>query len=79
MSKQTALDYLIDNLPIDTFTMFQDLNEVRKVIKKAKKMHKDQITDAFDEGLTEGVYRMAHEKQRLTEKQYYKQTYGVKE
>lgn len=75
MAQQTAVEYLLSNLP----NRFRNaiLNECGEEIEKAKEMEKEQIINAFDNGI------IAYNNQdRITDdidndsEQYYNQTYN---
>lgn len=66
--KQTAVDWLFEQLwdtPKDKFIW-------HSILEKAKQMEREQIIEAFDEGLWEVGYFL---KNSNSEK-YYKETYG---
>jgi hypothetical protein len=50
MKKQTAVDYLVEQLESIGFST-NDLSEFYNEIEIAKQMEKEQIMDAWDEGL----------------------------
>lgn len=51
MKKQTAVEWFIVNLPVDSDAMGRDWDDVREIIRQAKQMEKQQIEDAFNEGV----------------------------
>ena len=64
----TAVEYLIEQLPIRV------LNSLQKEIEQAKEMEKQQIIDAFSEGSDDGFYGFGDDRSE----QYYNETYGSK-
>jgi hypothetical protein len=70
MSKQTATDYLIQEIKNDALVQAKSTQEWNEVFKKAKQMEREQIIDAYT---TNSVIRV-----RTKAEQYYNQTYGVK-
>jgi hypothetical protein len=73
MSKQTAVDWLIDMLDID----YND-SITKEVIKQAKAMEKEQITKTARQCHFEGVRQSAKTSEEYIAygEQYYNQTYG---
>jgi hypothetical protein len=61
MSKQTAVDFLLDNMHYSTSTKWQD------IIDKSKEMEKEQIIDAWEDG--------HNSFSSINVEQYYKETY----
>jgi uncharacterized protein HemY len=53
--KKTAVEWLVNELPKG------DYNDKEKAIKKAKKMEKEQIKNAWINSLTKGDYNSADE------------------
>lgn len=68
MSKQTATQYLIEEIKNDSLVQAKSTEEWNEVFKKAKQMEREQIVEA-------GRYYF-HERGKLTPQQYYEQTYG---
>jgi hypothetical protein len=73
-NKLTAVEWLvnelnqkIDFIPMDKWDMIRD------IVQQAKAMEKEQITDAYDYGYTEGWHMEEHGLN-----QYYIETYGAK-
>lgn len=62
--KQTAVEYLIEQLPIRV------LNSLQKEIEQAKAMEKEQIIAANEDSSTNELGEF------LTGEQYYNETYG---
>lgn len=72
--KQTAVNYLFEKL----WDRPKDKSVWKHYLEKAKKMEKEQIENAFDEGVCEG-FDYATIKDTIdsdTGKQYYYETYG---
>ncbi len=72
--KQTAVEWLIDQLTETNFLWLSDkpeMNELIKIIEQAKEMEKEQIIDAFEDGGT--IYDGYQ-----SSEQYYNETYGTK-
>jgi len=69
MSKQTAVEWLIKQLneKID-FIPIRKWDEIRDIVQQAKAMEKEQIEDAWDDGIDSFSTRSAE--------QYYNETYG---
>jgi hypothetical protein len=67
-NKQTAVDFIFNQLPYEYTTTRQGF----EVYKQAKQMEKDQIIDAWQDGVRSdnGFFG--------TFEQYYKETYGKK-
>ena len=65
MSKQTAVEWLIEELNDNGFS---HLDLATDIIKQAKEMEKEQIIDAFDTGRRKGDWIFDGEK-------YYEETY----
>ena len=76
MSKQTAVQWLEQNLPS---LFIDDSGHYRKLFEQANKMFEEQIIEAFDEGKSDG-YKTAREWDEmiifLNAEQYYIETYG---
>ena len=71
--KQTAVEWLIQNIVEDQTIKAKSMSEWIKIFEQAKAMEKEQIIDAFGVGCH-------HESKRLvgyqdTAEQYYKQVY----
>jgi len=63
--KQTAVEWLIEQCPrIETIVAYN-------ILEQAKQMEKEQIIDAFDNGIYVGVYAVD-----TYGEQYYDQTYN---
>ena len=74
MKQQTAMGWLIDNMPIRFKNAL--LNECASEIEQAKQMEKEQIVGAYLEGDRNGFtrYKSNNVEQRTSE-QYYNETY----
>jgi hypothetical protein len=66
MSKQTAVEWLIENMK--KLNQHESLEEWNNLFEQAKAMEKEQIEDAWDDGIDSFSTRSA--------KQYYNETYG---
>jgi hypothetical protein len=69
MSKQTAVEWLIDKLNELEF----DLRLIPNHIQLAKEMEKEQIMNAHKEGFYSPPFRMSRD---IESENYYEQTYG---
>lgn len=70
-TKQTAVEWLIDNLKGQL-----NIDEVTSIIKRAKEMQKEQIIEAYHQGVTD-EYGDALEFGDCTDGEaYYNETYG---
>lgn len=65
-TKQTAIQWLIDNLHYMYSTKWEDK------IEQAKQMEKEQIMDAYESATLE----LANERNDYLSEQYYTETYG---
>lgn len=76
MSKQTAVEWLLEEWPI------LESQIPPRIIDQAKAMEREQIIEAFDEGKSDG-YKTAREWDEMVifsnSEQYYNQTYGGEE
>ena len=61
MNKETAVEFLLDNMHYSTSTKWQD------IIEQAKKMEEEQIIEAWEDGQNSFSSRNAE--------QYYKETF----
>ena len=78
MSKQTAVEWLIDQL--EKYELYSKVSfQCLKEIEQAKAMEREQIINSFDEGKSDG-YKTAREWDEmivwLSAEQYYNETYG---
>lgn len=72
-NKQTAVEFLLAELDIAKLIAREKLTMAGEVVRQAKAMEKEQIKDAY----ADGVARHLHDKVILSE-QYFNQTYGKK-
>lgn len=78
MSKQTAVEWLIDKLTETNFLWLSDkpeMNELIKIIEQAKEMEKEQIIDAYCKGSLD----MSNDENifpRETSEQYYNENFN---
>jgi hypothetical protein len=72
MSKQTAVELLIQEIEKDQTTKAKSKSEWKEIFEQAKQMEKEQITVSFNIGEFEGVIRS--DKRNGTD--YYNETYG---
>jgi hypothetical protein len=70
MSKQTATDYLIQEIKNDSLVQAKRTEEWNEVFRIAKEMEREQIEDAYWEGGQDIPYSAKQCEQ------YYKETYG---
>jgi hypothetical protein len=71
MKKQTAVEWLIQNIVEDQTIKAKSMSEWTTIYEKAKAMEKEQIEEAWKRGnLPTSLGRV------LTEKDYYNETYG---
>lgn len=70
MSKQTATDYLIQEIKNDTFIHSKSTKEWNEIFRKAKQMEREQIEDAYWEGGQDIPYSAKQCEQ------HYNETYG---
>ena len=68
MKKQTAIEWLINELKLNDTIEKENLIIARQIIEQAKAMEKEQIEDAYDKGHSD-CFNGEH-------KQYYHETYG---
>jgi hypothetical protein len=71
MSKQTATDYLIQEIKNDSLVQAKSTQEWNEVFRKAKQMECEQIEEAWHYG----SWNWNNDK---TGKNFYKETYGDK-
>ena len=78
MSKQTAVEWLIQSIVEDQTIKAKSMSEWNMVYEQAKAMEKEQIIESFDEGKSDG-YKTAREWYErvifLDAEQYYNKTY----
>ena len=69
---KTALDWLIEQMPYEFRA-----NHTQELFKQAKELEKEQIKDAWDAGMSEGIGTMMADLDWDGEfVNYYKETYG---
>ena len=73
MSKQTAVEWLLEQFP----TIDKTDSYYSRIIEQAKKMEKEQIVDAYIEGDSTGFEAMGEYKSLLIKdaEQYYQETF----
>ena len=71
MSKQTAVEWLIEELNDNGFS---HLDLATDIIKQAKEMEKDHIINAFKEGNLYHGWALKHEPEQYYDKNYKKET-----
>ena len=71
MSKQSSIEWLVKQLELDT--RFNGI--MNDVIQQAKQMHKEEIKDAFNNGMRNSEDWFTDGKTEESE-QYYQETYG---
>jgi len=72
MSKQTATDYLIQEIKNDTFIHSKSTKEWNEIFRKALQMEREQIIEAANNGC-KGMCMIDTSRDG---KQYYQKTYG---
>lgn len=76
--KQTAIDWLIEQIKDDQFNKVKTNLEWSEIFKQAKELEKEQIMDAFNSGENSDDYFFPSLK--LTESEvYYNETYKSKQ
>lgn len=75
MKKQTAVEWLLDELKTELFyaremTRIDNKRILDEITKEAKAMEKEQIQSAYKDGLIQ------HPNDFLSQEQYYNETYG---
>ena len=68
MSKQSSVEWLIDQIDFDANTRWFSQPEWFAIYQKAKEMHKEEIKNAWINSLTKADY--------LSGNEYYKGTFG---
>jgi hypothetical protein len=74
MSKQTAVEWLVEKLILDELIDVKNGHEFLHLQSKAKEMEKEQIIDAFKEGNLYHGWALKHEPE-----QYYNENYKKEE
>jgi hypothetical protein len=73
--KQTAVEWLIQNIVEDQTIKAKSMSEWIKIFEQAKAMEKEQIVDAYIKGQSDcEMFTMQSEAE-----QYYNETYGTSE
>jgi hypothetical protein len=73
MTKQTAVNFLIQEIKNDMYVLNKSINEWNEIFEQAKEMEKEQILFAYNDGAIgafENTYKGMHD--------YYKENYGGK-
>jgi hypothetical protein len=73
MSKQTATDYLIQEIKNDALVQAKSTKEWNEVFQKAKEMEREQIVEAYQAG-DGGAYSLQDTK--LWGQEFYNEKYG---
>jgi hypothetical protein len=85
MSKQTATDYLIQEIKNDTFIHSKSTKEWNEVFKKAKQMEREQVISNYCSGFEAsgqgwngeyGLKDMFNVAEEIEAEKYYQETYG---
>ena len=74
MSKQTATDYLIQEIKNDALVQAKSTQEWNEVFRKAKQMEREQIIDTRQDGV-DAVFKGYS----ISNEEYYNETYGGKD
>lgn len=74
MSKQTATEYLIQEVKNDALVQAKSTQEWNEVFQKAKQMEREQIIKANRAGVDMVIDKVFY----VTGEQYYNETYGDK-
>lgn len=77
--KQTAVEWLVEQIKSDQNQKALSASEWMQVIEKAKEMEKEQIIDAHNEGFNDGYNDAKSGFEPIFEdaEQYYNETYGM--
>ncbi len=79
MSKQTATDYLIQEIKNDTFIHSKSTKEWNEVFRIAKQMEREQIVKVWNDGNYNYFYNRVGRKEFEDGNEYYNETYGGKD
>jgi hypothetical protein len=71
MSKQTATQYLIEEIKNDSFVQAKSTEEWNEIFRKALQMEREQIKSTFRDAQVFEIMEYP-----ITDVQYYEQTYG---
>jgi hypothetical protein len=78
-NKQTSVDQLFDQLSseglLGLFT-FDQMKRALEILDEAKAMHKEEITQAFDEGQESEYQYHINSTSKFDSETYYNETYG---
>ena len=75
MSKQTAVDWLVQNIVEDQTIKAKSMSEWIKIFEQSKAMEKEQIMNAVDIGFEEGS-KFPEDIRLNNSEEYYNETYG---
>lgn len=77
MDKQSSIEWLWHNLTDDLIGDLpnEKIHEIYNLVLQAKQMHKEEIKDAFNNGMVNSVDWFTDGKTEESE-QYYQETYG---
>jgi hypothetical protein len=76
MKKQTAIDWLVEQVKSKENQKSFSILQWLKIIEKAKEMEKEQIEDAWDKRCSYGVVSQTWHIETKNGEQYYNETYG---
>jgi CRISPR/Cas system-associated protein Cas10 (large subunit of type III CRISPR-Cas system) len=79
MSKQTATQYLIEEIKNDSFVQAKSTEEWNEVFKQALQMEREQIEKAIEYVFNYGCRYANGEEGEYDSQPYYEQTYGGKD
>jgi hypothetical protein len=77
--QQTAVEWLIDKLNNVKPTEFCSIETIKKWCEQAKEMEKEQIEEAFANGVDDEYEYHINNQQRTNSEDYYNETYGGNE
>ena len=75
MSKQSSVQWLIEQIDFDANTRWFSQPEWFAIFEKSKAMHKEEIEEAWDDG----CYQSSDFPKTSDAEQYYKETFGDEE
>ena len=70
MTKQTAVEWLINQITEDQMINAKSLNKWLEIFEQAKAMHKEEIIEAYDDGW------LYNNQGKYNPEQYYNETFG---
>jgi hypothetical protein len=76
MKKQTAVEYLIQEIKNDVFVHSKSTKEWNHIFKQALAMEKEQIIDAYLKPLSNEYWFQKDEILNQESEKYYNETYG---